>query len=490
MRIAFLFQVPSFWASWESLYDRAIDDGECEVKVYLVQPAKNTSDELVQMRCAAEFLQKKGIQYTEYDFGSVLEFEPNYVIFHTPYDYGHRDIDAWSVRFRLQGIKVVYIPYGIEISNTKESQYKHFSLAVLLNAYAVYTMSEAMREEYVKHCVNYKAVRAIGHPRFDLLRKRYSFSEEMKAKIAGRKVILWKVHFPKLFFENGVRKFATPDLNEYENFINYIQSNKDMFFIFMPHPKFADKTIEEEVREKAQKILDRLSIVENVYIDRDDDYHTSLVCSDAIIVDRSAIMVEAGMLDKPVLYMYNEFFYEPMTAQVEALLDTYEKGCTCEDMKRFVESARIGTDRHKSDRCLIAEMIMPDRNESIADKILADMKADMNKPFDDGRTYKITNVPNVAIWGAGELGRLCLSYCDENKFRIAALVDSDKKKNGKTLSGYGIFLPDDLEKLEIDYIIIATEKYFTEVYQIIVERDLIGRDKIMNYDEFVVRNVY
>lgn len=487
MKIALLFQVPSFWASWETLYKVAKDDAECQVKVFLVKPACEYQSSLIQMTDADRFLQRSNIIYEEYDFKSLISFDPDYVIIQTPYDNGHRDTNAWSIRFKLYGIKVIYIPYGIEISNTEESRYKHFNLSVVLNAYAIYTMSCEMKEEYKKHCVNADAAFGIGHPRFDLLKNEYEFGDNLKRKINGRKVILWKVHFPKTFVENGIRVFATPDLSEYEKFISYIKRNEALFFVFMPHPKFADNTLEEELRNRAQTIVSKLENIPNVYIDRAEDYHTSLICSDAIIVDRSAIMVEAGMLNKPVLYMYNKDYYEPMTRPIERLLRTYEQGTTYKEMAAFSERIKAGIDIKKEKRDNAANRIKSVSNNSIASAILEDLKLHINDNYRISLPKLKMDRHKVYIWGTGEIGNLCLRHLNPNKYEIASFVDSNKNKKNQKIDNHSIISPVDMDINSVDYIVIASDKYYTEIYRKVTENMRIDVNKIMNYDEFIVR---
>ena len=99
--------------------------------------------------------------------------------------------------------------------------------------------------------------------------------------------------------------------------------------------------------------------LENVYLDLDDDYRPSLLNADAIISDRSAVMIEAATVGVPVLYMSNADYYEPMTAAVLPLVESYEQGQTCADMVAFVKRCRQGLDLNRDARNAICPGYWP-----------------------------------------------------------------------------------------------------------------------------------
>lgn len=349
IRIVFLFQVASFWPSWESFYRVCMNDPRIDVKLLLLD---ETVREAVQMQSAKDFLDEEKLDYTNFCDFNIDEYDPHVVVVQTPYDAGHRIKAHWSSAWKAKGYRVVYIPYGIEISDTETSHGMHFEQHVVENAWRVYTFSETMLKDYRKYCVNAGAVRALGLPKFDSLfdKSAFKLDSELVKRIAGRKICLWKVHFPKIFEENGQDIFVTPDINEYIAFAEYAARHKEIFFIFMPHPRFREPVKNKNLQELAIKLMSTLENVDNVYIDTKDDYRYSLMNADFIIVDRSAVMVEAAAIGVPVLYMVNSDFYEPVTKAIEPLMNSYEQGSTCEDMVEFTEACVRGIDKNKQIR--------------------------------------------------------------------------------------------------------------------------------------------
>ncbi len=485
IRIAFMFQVASFWPSWDSLYSSCIKDDRFETKLYWIN---EEAGEPSQMKTAELFLKTSEIEFETYDFQKMLLFRPHYAVFQTPYDKGHRNPSAWTARFVHSGIRVVYIPYGIEISNTKESQFKHFSMSVVNNACLIYVMSKEMKKEYDSYCLNRNAVRALGLPRFDGFKNQNSFplSEKLIQKIRNRKIILWKVHFPKIFMENGKKKQATPKIEEYLHFAEYVKSRKDIFVIFMPHPKFCDSTIDETLRPLALKLVDELNKMDNVYIDCKDDYRPSLINSDGIIVDRSAVMVEAGVLDVPVLYMSNQNYYEPMTLPIEAIIKTYEQGSTANDMIAFIDKVYRGIDEKKEERREAIKKYIPYFDGENGKRIKENLLFEINLRRYIDTPQKISKEDKVILFGTGEIYQFVKRTLDKyENYRPIAFLDNDSSKYGKRIDGIPVLEPDSINNMEYDYIVITTDVYYREVR--LQLKELGVKDKnILPYDWFIV----
>lgn len=481
IRICFLFQVASFWPSWDTLYHKLVQDERFEVKLYyLYVPGLNSA----QTDTSKIFLDTNGLIYEEISDEAVLSFKPHYMVVQTPYDKGHRELNTWTYRFKLMGIRIVYIPYGIEISDTKESRYKHFAMSVVSNARLIYVISAEMKKEYDKYCLNAQAVRALGLPRFDCLKDKDKFclSDILQKRIGHRKIIVWKVHFPKIFEENGCKKQATPKLEEYIQFAEYIERLEDLFFIFIPHPKFADDTIDKELRNKAMELLYILSKLNNVFIDKSDDYRYSLVNADAIMVDRSAVMVEAGILGVPVLYLYNEDYYEPMTPPIQSLLDIYEQGSTAEDMKNFIDNFQ----NEKFKKVNYIRNLY--KYESCAEKIIENLIEEVKTNNEEAIPTVLCKNNKIIIFGTGAIWEYCKKtfYNIYEKINIIAFTDNSEKKQGTQIDEKKVISPIQIKDMEYDFIVIASDLYHNQIFKQLIKKMKVQREKILSYDKFLV----
>ena len=68
IRIAFMFQVASFWPSWDSLYSSCIKDDRFETKLYWIN---EEAGEPSQMKTAELFLKTSEIEFETYDFQKI-----------------------------------------------------------------------------------------------------------------------------------------------------------------------------------------------------------------------------------------------------------------------------------------------------------------------------------------------------------------------------------------------------------------------------------
>ncbi len=353
IRIVFLFQVASFWPSWESFYYACTGDQMFDVKFLFLD---ETNTEKAQMKTAKTFLDNSGIPYIPFEMFDISAYKPHVLVMQTPYDNGHRLQVHSSTKWKEKGYRIVYIPYGIEISDTPESRKMHFEQEVIQNAWRIFTFNEVMIRDYRKYCANAGAVRAVGLPKFDSFvnNDKFVLNDELIKKIEGKKVLLWKVHFPKFFLDsNNNLQMVTPRIKEYIDFADYLSKIDNIFIIFMPHPKFMeiiDSSEKNELKEEISLLLEKLEKLSSVHIDLEDDYRYSLINADYIIVDRSAIMVEAAAVNVPVLYMYGDAMQEPMTKAIEPIVNSYCQGSTCNDMIDFLTCCMEGKDNNYIER--------------------------------------------------------------------------------------------------------------------------------------------
>lgn len=486
IRIVFLFQVPSFWPSWERLYEECIHCEDIDARIMLIL---DDEGEPSQMKGARKFLVERKLPFTVYSLDEIKKIRPHYAFFQTPYDKGHRKIHSWTATLRRYGIRCAYIPYGIEISDTKESRYKHFYMSVVRNAFLIFVMSESIREEYRKYCPNYQAVRMTGLPRFDAYIQGGNFEvkTELESKIKGRKVVLWKAHFPKVFVEDGIKKQATPSLKEYISFIDYIKRRENIFFIFLPHPKFADEKVDEELLPDAKELLEKLSELKNVFIDFSHDYRFSLTRADAIMVDRSAVMVEAGLMNVPVLYLHNAEYEEPMTKPVDHIIHSYYQGDSARDMEQFCEMVQEEKDSLLTERNRIIKEEIPYLDGKCSWRI----KNDLINCLTECRSEWISDVDihnkKILFWGAGGIAKYCLEHYEgsDDLCEIVGIIDSDEKKWGESLYHQKIYSPSHIDELKFDYIVITTDYYFEEIRKRLISHNGMGHEKIVPWDWFV-----
>jgi len=363
--IVFIFQSASFWPSWESVWEACNAD-------YRFNPIMLLCDESLkektQFKTAQKFLIDKNIPFMHVNDVNLSDLNPHIIVIHTPYD-GHRPRYLYGKRLSSLGYRTVYIPYGIEISDIKKAREDHFTGGVTTTAWRIYTFSKDMIPYYKMFSpTGGEMVRSFGHPKFDHLNKEHfpSLPVDILERAKGRKVLLWKVHFPKKV--NG--KMITPSLDMYEKFLQSFGEYKNLFCVFMPHPKF----FEEFARYKNAKNFKRkIDELENMIEFTEDDYRPVLLNCDYYIIDRSALMIEAGITGKPILYISNKS-PEVMTIPVQRIVDSYYQASSFGEMVEFMSKVVIlDNDYLKDSRMEEFESVMPKADGDSGYKIVEDM---------------------------------------------------------------------------------------------------------------------
>lgn len=357
IRVAVIFQVASFWPSIAPLYEEMKKDDMFEIKIICYD---EDYDKTIKTETAREFLIENNIDFVDWIDFSLDRYSPHIVFLQTPYD-GNRRKEYKSNYLKMAGYRVVYIPYGMEIGDTEHSRKQQLDNIVRRYAWKVFTFSDVMRRDYRLYSEAFDNVCVTGLPKFDSLyhKEEFPLDEGILKQANGRRIILWKVHFPKVAYVNGKLELFTPELNEYIGFTDYVASDNENFYIFMPHPRFLEFNEDEKIQRQLQQLMQKIMRLNNVYIDNRDDYRYSLLNADAIIVDRSSVMVEAAAVGVPVLFMYNSTFREPMTKAIEPLVDSYYQGTKTEDMIQFVKMINEGNDPKKELREMQFQICIP-----------------------------------------------------------------------------------------------------------------------------------
>ena len=382
IRIVVVFQVASFWPSIAFLYRELVADERFEVIIMCYDEPVDTS---IKTETARAFLEENNIPFIDWMNFSMRDYAPHVVMLQTPYDSNRRK-EFKSNYLKMAGYRVVYVPYGMEIGDTPHSRKQQLDHIVRRYAWKIYTFSEAMHRDYRVYSEQEDNVVVTGLPKFDSLyhKELFPLNKTIFDKAKGRKIILWKVHFPKTAMVNGKVELFTPDINEYIEFADYIQIDSDNFYIFMPHPRFLEFNEDKRIHKQLTELMDKLKAIENVYVDNMDDYRNSLLNADAIIVDRSSVMVEAAAVGVPILFMSNREFKEPMTQAISPLINSYYQGDTCSDMIAFVQMVNKGMDTEKEMRDAMFGKCIPFFDGKCSERIKNDIYNSLMKEKQDG----------------------------------------------------------------------------------------------------------
>ena len=481
----FMFQAGTVWASLDTVYQSCLADDRFAARLVLVT---ETTVEKSHMAGAEQFLKEKHLKYERYEDVDFSDYHPHVVFIQFPYDAACHTPETLSIQFKRQGTRVIYVPYGIEISDTEIAIKDHFHSFVVENAWRIYTSSPGIKAEYDKYCHNRNAVRVCGSPKFDAIsqKEKLPLRKEIVKKADGRKIVVWKMHFPKKIREGGSTYQITPYLEEYIEFAKGLEEYTELFFVILAHPKMLRGIVASDIQGddslmiKVRELLNIISSKNNAFIDGSDDYRNSFYHADAIIMDRSAVMIEASMLDIPVLLMKNQDYSEKMTVPVENVVNTFCQGTTSDDMADFMESFISGRDDNQKERNQAVRNNFPYSDGNCGKRIVEDIAVNINA--DDRK-------PKVVLYGTGEICRYYMEkqcWGKDDRFELIAVADSNSQRWDTDFHGVRVVSPDELKSMDFDAIVITTEPHYFEIKKSLVYEHYLDERKIWRIDDFVV----
>lgn len=357
IRIAILYQIPSCWPSIESVYEILMEDDRFEVTLLLYDYEQK---EVAQMAGAREFLQERGISFREAEYFDFKIERPHILLYQTPWDDAHRPAFLKSDAISALGIRVAYIPYGINYSASVYPEFVFSDNKFKVKPWLMFCLSEELRVDHQRMSAygGHYAI-ATGLPKFDALyhKERYQLSKELLKKIGDKKVVFMQMHFAA---KEGNPYIPVPDIVEYLKFLEKVSTYQGYFFLVRPHPKFFETYLKNGCVEEVKKMKQIIGESENVYLYDESDYRPAMFRADCIVGDRSALMVEAAVLNIPVLYMTNFYYQEKMLPSIEPIFESYYQGNTCYDIEQFLDYVvSKGNDYKKQERKIAREKCIP-----------------------------------------------------------------------------------------------------------------------------------
>lgn len=306
IKVVFLPYNASMWDSFDSVYEAAQKDPDCQVSVvpipyYSLGPNR----EIV-----AEHYEGKEISayanITDYRAYDIAKECPDMVFIHNPYDEYNNVTQVHPQYFSSQLIKytshLVYIPYYI--SKERVSTVMIFTPGVK-NAWKVIVQNEDIRQQYIEAGVDEEKVAALGSPKFDMI-----YKAEQNKKIPGE----WQVlHGKKVFFYNT---HLQDIINNGEMFISKLQyvisvfeKHKEAALLWRPHPLSVEtiKSMNPSILEEYLNIVDEFKRNGNGVYDDTPDLDRTIAISDAYIgEEQSSVSQLYEVTGKPIFYIRND----------------------------------------------------------------------------------------------------------------------------------------------------------------------------------------
>lgn len=313
MKAVFLPYKASMWTSFESIYQCAAADPDCQATVVPI-PYYEIGQELAEpvMRYEGDQL-PAGVPIVSWEDYHLEQERPDMIFIHNPYDGGNSLTSVhpfyYSSNLKKYTRCLVYSPYFTFSRYTRGRSDGHYMTSGTMNADKVIVQSEFVKEIYKSYGYPEEKLVALGSPKMDAVIKEnakpVAMPDKWSEKLSGKTVFLLNTHlsyFPtsSLYVERYGFDFAQLHHNQ---LMKAILNRPEYGLIWRPHPLLFTmlETRFPNCLAYVKDLEKRMEEADNCVIDRSGDYRPAFACSDAMITTYSSMINEYLVTGKPVL---------------------------------------------------------------------------------------------------------------------------------------------------------------------------------------------
>lgn len=344
MSVHFFFQLPEVWTTWESVWRACTQSPSIETTIVLLPFMHASAGDASRAR---RFLSERGLPFVHFSAYRLEEEQPDLVFLQNPYD-STRPPELAVDRLLEQGVRIAYIPYGLDVGGGQDNLRWQYDLEVQRSAWRVFVRSEDHRRMYGLHCQSgNRNVMVTGHPKIDNIVARClpaAVSQQSRGK-DERKRILWCPHFT---VEKG--GWAT-FMALYDSILSFFeQQPSDLCLIVRPHPLFFGRLNEVAAQAPVTEaqLRQRLGQAPWIVFDETEDYSAAFQSSDALMTDAGSFLLEYLPTEKPILYLHNPD--GPGLNESAGFVDAYYRASDFSAVRDFFEMVRQGDDPGREER--------------------------------------------------------------------------------------------------------------------------------------------
>ena len=355
INLVFICHRPSVWGSLDTAFKACNNDDKFNVTIIAIPNKKQLPDlglvhEIYETEGAENFFKDfpcqviNGYNYKTKEWFNLKKLKPDYVFFQQPYNICRSKIYKSNVVSSYS--KILYVHYAANIIGNgvlEETYPKDFIKDVDTIFLQDYEDKKLISNYLEKIKVKTKTF-LTGFPRYDELKKYKNIESDNWnfPKTTNVKRIIWT---PRWCTNEGNCNFF-----EYKDFlIEYAEKNKDIDFIFRPHPQaFLEWNATGELPEKnANEYKKRYEECLNAKIDTNKEYLTTFYSSDFMITDISSIVAEYFLTGKPIVYCHKKYCFNDFSRRLsEGFYWVHNK----EELKKTIDMLKNDEDPLKEKR--------------------------------------------------------------------------------------------------------------------------------------------
>ena len=326
-RVLFLPYKYSMWDSFESIFEAAKEDENCEAYVMPIPYYdKDQEDNLTEIHDeSGSYPDDIGI--ISWQDNQVDEIDPDVIFIHNPYDGNNRVTSIhpkyYTNKLVCKDRVVIYVPYYVSYAEDKEVMVtmggaEFYADYVITQSEQYKKRFEQLMDDYKKKddelndlIVSYdngNKFIVLGNPKYDKIRSLNKYEYPLRDD--------WK---EKLFDESGNRKFTmmldtTIEillkkrkvlLDKIGDIIDFVENHNDLSLIWRPHPLIKPRLVNScpELLTTYNGLVNRCKNLDNCIFDDTNDMHTAMAWSDAFMGKYGSMIELYRVTKKPTIML-------------------------------------------------------------------------------------------------------------------------------------------------------------------------------------------
>ncbi len=301
--------------------------------------------------------------------------KPDYIFIQRPYDnYLPQEYHISSLK---QYSKICYIPYAFELMNLRNVAMPDF----FVKSIDMFFCTQNEEYNYCKTIIKnandgiQRYVYDIGYPSlYNIVKKAKEYNSAFsKIDKKNNFNVIWT---PRWTIDDKL--FKTSFFEYKDKIIKYVKKQKNINFIFRPHPLAFENFIKEKLMTKMQvkNYLDQFKN-SNMYYDNSSEYYYTFAESDVLITDFSSIIIEYFIFNKPIIYCYSK--NENETDFMKNLKECFYCVENWDELKNILEKLKSGNDPLKKKRENVLKEILKKYEEDVSLNIICKIKENFLK---------------------------------------------------------------------------------------------------------------
>lgn len=349
INIIFLCHRPQVWDSLKTVFEACNNDKRISVTIVATPYKKQLPDvgfshSLYESEGAEEFFKNypcnviNAYNYKTKEWFDLKTLQPDYVFIQRPYNICYpTEYSSYKIS---EYAKIYYVHYASNCigNGTLELSYPIDFMKYVDTMFLQDFEDMKLVNKYLKKMKIKSKTIMTGFPRYDGLEKFKNIESNNwnLPKNSEIKRVIWT---PRWNTKEGTCNFF-----DYKDFlIDYAEKNKNIDFIFRPHPQaFLEWNSTGEFPElQANEYIKRYENCINAKIDKQKEYLTTFYSSDFMITDISSIIAEYFLTGKPIIYCHKKDCFNDFSRRLSKGFYWVKN---TEELEKAIKKLQLGED--------------------------------------------------------------------------------------------------------------------------------------------------